>query len=400
MADRDDIFYGLSRAARAALPSMPSYKNKTVPEIAQDMDDQFRSLLQIARRSVFSRIYFKISDGFLQKRYERELSITSRELAVMNKQAGAPAVYTLNDSYDFFCTSASRIVDGKPVITSALDWGKLPEICKALYHAECEGEQGPYDIYNVVGYAGALRASARGRFAVALNRAPVPSYIFPHLRVASQYPEERWLKAKAQKSKLVFLFNAAAFAISCIRGEALDKFVSTAVSYLSTKISPPFLLREVFETATNFDEAVERIAKEKLSAPALMVLTGVNETENCAIYRTRSKCVIETTEAGYAGLKQKFMFSARIKVMKADKICVANHWPDHVARYLGHGFDRVDNPRERDANMRAQLDNEHIDIKQGIEVDSTVLYSEQCAATGASRAVAIDNRKPVAYHVK
>ena len=50
--------------------------------------------------------------------------------------------------------------------------------------------------------------------------------------------------------------------------------------------------------------------------------------------------------------------------------------------------------------MKTQLDNDHIDLKQGVEVDSTVLYSQYNVSEGSSRALAIQNRKPIAYHAK
>lgn len=398
MTDKDDIFYGLNKAEREALPAMPSFKNKSGAEIIANMPDRFRALMKVASGSVFKRAYFAVSDSYLKKKHEQTNSRYAAELQATDALAGRPQVYTLNESYDFFCTSASRIVDGKPVLLSTLDWGKMPEICHALFHAECEGDHGPYDMYNVTGYSGVFRGGAEGRFAVALNRAPVPTLF--NLPAIQKTEREHRLQDKARSHKLGFVFNLAAAVIAFARGETIAKFVSTAKSYTSREKTIPFVLREAFETAADFTQALDMAARTKLSGSGLMVMTGVDETENCAIYRTRNNCVIETTAAGFEKLSAQFADAANVTVLQADKICIANHWPDHIAKILGNGYDRIDFPRARCDAMKAQLDNDHVDLTQGVEVDSTVLYSEYTVADGSSRALAIDNRVPIAYHAK
>ena len=138
MTDNSDLYYGLTQAERDALPAMPSFKGETTAEIIANMPDKFRALMKVASGSVFKRVYFAVSDSYLKKKHEDTNSRYAAELRATDALAGSPKVYSLNESYDFFCTSASRIVDGKPVLLSTLDWGKMPEICQALYHAECE----------------------------------------------------------------------------------------------------------------------------------------------------------------------------------------------------------------------------------------------------------------------
>ena len=85
---------------------------------------------------------------------------------------GFPGVWFLNGSYQWSCTATARDEDGVPWLARTLDW-PFPGLGRHLEIARMRGAAGEFINVTWPGYAGVLTASAPGRFAAAINQAPL-----------------------------------------------------------------------------------------------------------------------------------------------------------------------------------------------------------------------------------
>jgi hypothetical protein len=167
---------------------------------------------------------------------------------------GIPGIWFLNGSYQWGCTAVARDEDGAPWIARTLDW-PFPGLGRYMEIARMRGAVGEFWSVTWPGYAGTLTAMAPGRFAAAINQAP--------LRRRTRMP---WLRP----------YDLGANALRTWR----------------IRFSPPdHLLREVFETCRNFAEAKHRLETVPLARPVIFTLAGCRPGE---------RCVIERTEEGFA----------------------------------------------------------------------------------------------------
>ena len=167
-------------------------------------------------------------------------------------------VHALNLSYEWACTTAAV----SPLMMRALDW-RLDGMGREIVVARHRSPAGSWLNVTWPGYVGVLTALAPGRFAAALNQAPLRrrTYVLPI----------DWL---------------------------IDR-----IKINGTRAMPPtHLLRLVFETCSTFDEAVEVLRDTPIALPALFAISGTDG----------NACVIERQE------ESAFVFDGN-EVM-------ANHW--------------------------------------------------------------------------
>jgi hypothetical protein len=72
-------------------------------------------------------------------------------------------------------------------------------------------------------------------------------------------------------------------------GFYLDWAVNRARVWRMPHLTPAHLLREVFETATTFDEAKRMLTERPISTPAIFSLSGVKPTETAIIERSETE---------------------------------------------------------------------------------------------------------------
>ncbi|MEM9059442.1 MAG: hypothetical protein AAGD13_03190 [Pseudomonadota bacterium] len=168
------------------------------------------------------------------------------EILSIRDALGRPGPVAFNLSYEFGCTARAFDADGAPVLFRTLDWpfeglGGLVEIVKL------RGTAGDWITATWPGVVGCLHGSAPGRFAIALNQAP----------------ERRsgW-------------------------GRAGDWIASKRQVFRATGLPPPHLLRQVFETAPDFDAARTMLSETPVAAPVIYTLAGTRPGEACTIERT------------------------------------------------------------------------------------------------------------------
>ena len=192
-------------------------------------------------------------DGITRRWLRRSNSPYLKEIEAIAAALGFPGIWFLNGSYEWGCTSIARD-DGTPWLARTLDW-PFPGLGRHVEIARMAGLAGEF--YNVTwpGFVGALTAMAPDRFAAAINQAP--------LWRRTRHP---WLRP----------YDIAANAISTWR---------------LAHIPPDQLLRQVFETCRDFDEARARLESVPIARPVIFTLAGC---------KPGKRCVIERTEDGFS----------------------------------------------------------------------------------------------------
>lgn len=232
-----------------------------IPLVAVDADasadmcrhdlDRVRSLVRSAmgRRShpvlpLVTRVVDHISYKWLARQADSYLE----EIRGAARLIGRPGVFFLNAVYEWSCSTSigpDPLGRGARMIR-VLDWG-LAGMGRHAIVARHRGKAGAF--YNATwpGYAGVVNAMAPGRFCAAINQAPrIP------------------------------ILGLGAFDEMIAR---LRLFASSATTLAS------HLLRRVFETAPDYEAAVEMLADSRvmLAAPALFALSGVEPDQGCVI---------------------------------------------------------------------------------------------------------------------
>lgn len=176
------------------------------------------------------------------------------EVAAIAATLGFPGIWFLNGSYQWGCTTLAREEEGVPWLARTLDW-PFPGLGRHVEVARMAGPAG--DFYSVTwpGYVGALTAMAPGRFAAAINQAP--------LWRRTRHP---WLR----------LYDIAANAQRTWR--------------VVRHIPPDQLLRQAFETCRSYAEARHLLESTPVARPVIFTLAGAVRGERCVIERTEDGC--------------------------------------------------------------------------------------------------------------
>jgi hypothetical protein len=193
-------------------------------------------------------------DAITRRWLRRSSSPYVGEIATIAATLGYPGVWFLNGCYQWGCTALAREEAGSPWLARTLDW-PFPGLGRYLEVARMQGPAGVFDNVGWPGYVGALTASAPGRFAAAINQAP--------LRRRTRHP---WLRP-------------------------YDMALNAVRSWRIRFIPPDHLLRLVFETCRNYDEARHRLETTPIARPVIYSLVGCKSGE---------RCVIERTEEGFS----------------------------------------------------------------------------------------------------
>jgi hypothetical protein len=187
-----------------------------------------------------------------------------------------PGIWLLNGSYQWGCTALAREEGGAPWLARTLDW-PFPGLGRHAEVAQMRGPAGEYFSVTWPGYVGVLTGMAPGRFAIAINQAP--------LWRRTRHP---WLR----------FYDIAANAVNTWRHVR--------------HIPPDQLLRTVFEDCAGFAEARQRLERIPIARPVIYTLAGTRADE---------RCVIERTEEGFA--------------TRDHATCAANDWLDPTAGWEG-----------------------------------------------------------------
>jgi hypothetical protein len=166
---------------------------------------------------------------------------------------GISGIWFLNGAYQWGCTALARDQGGVPWLARTLDW-PFPGLGRYVEIARMQGPAGPFDNVTWPGFVGTLTASAPGRFAAAINQAP--------LWRRTRHP---WLRP-------------------------CDMAMNALRTWRIRFMPPDHLLREVFESCKDFGAALRCLETTPVARPVIFILVGCERGEHC---------VIERTEQGY-----------------------------------------------------------------------------------------------------
>jgi hypothetical protein len=188
------------------------------------------------------------------------------EISAMADMLGRSGVYFLNVCFEWGCTSGVWDTQDGPLLRRVLDW-PFPALGEYVVVAHQSGPAGEFLNATWPGVSGVYQASAPGRFAAALNQAPMREH---GLGFAGD-----WLTARVAAAE-------------------------------NGGLPPAHLLRQMFETAPDYDTARQMLCETKLAVPAIFILAGVRAEEGCVIERTETDFVLRPMQGG--------------------RVCAANHF--------------------------------------------------------------------------
>jgi hypothetical protein len=205
-----------------------------------------------------------VTDWLARRWLMRSASPYKKEIADIAAILNIPGLWFLNGSYVWGCTALARTEGGVPWLARTLDW-PFPGLGRYVEVARMRGSAGEFVSVTWPGYVGVLTGLAPGRFAIAINQAP--------LRRRTRRP---WLR----------IYDIAVNAVNTWRHVR--------------HIPPDQLLRSVFETCRTFDQARERLETVPVARPVIYTLAGCGPGEHCIIERTEEAYITRFTATAAA----------------------------------------------------------------------------------------------------
>ena len=269
-------------------------------KLAEAYPKRLRAVHDLAVRKLTEK-GLKIVDGACKKWADKASVPYRLEIdGVSNALNGDPGTYVINLAFEMACTTgAVEDAEGGSRLLHTLDW-KLDGLGRLAVAARRHAPAGMWVNVTWPGYVGCLQGVAPGRFAAAINHAPIngkgPGYL--------AWPMSK-LKWWGQKG-----------------------------------VPPGLLLRKVFDECEDFDAAVEMIEKTPIAYPAIFSVLGTQEGEFSVIERTEnSKSTQKRAPAvtnhwlnnEFGGTVMAYQSSERLVAMKSriNKGIDADEWLVH-----------------------------------------------------------------------
>ncbi|HEY7300147.1 MAG TPA: hypothetical protein VH684_19815 [Xanthobacteraceae bacterium] len=264
------------------LPAIPVLDMRAAGPVreALDMPERLAALREACLTSLPSPVQsvLPVLDLLARRWLTRSASPYLSEVESIAAAVPYSGVWFLNGSYCWGCTTLAREEAGVPWLVRTLDWpfaglGRFVEL------ARMRGAAGEFQSLTWPGYVGCLTAMAPGRFAAALNQAPMWR--------RTKHP---WLRPY---------------------DVALNALATWRISFAP----PDHLLRDVFEHAVNFSEARRRLESTPVARPVIYTLVGCAPGERCVIERTEHSFATRSEETGAANdwLRSAPAWEARIR---------------------------------------------------------------------------------------
>lgn len=230
-----------------------------------DSHGEGMAALVASAEATYSRPVIWVADRISRRWLNRSANPHATEIAAVGRRLGRPGAHFLNLSYEWGCTTAVAPDPAGPGqrLNRTLDW-PLAGLGQHAVVLRCQGTAGPYDSVTWPGYSGVLTASAPGRFAAAINQAPMHRRGLPM---------------------------------------SLDWLLNRFRHWRETGLPPAHLLRVVFEECATYDEARERLTHEPICLPAIFTLAGVEKGKGYVIERLEHVAAVHEAPA-----------------------CASNHW--------------------------------------------------------------------------
>ncbi len=243
--------------------------------------DRVKALIAASRKTlgIYSQIasyaLLPLSDRIAKRWLKKTNNPYLPEIQKIAQVLNIAGIYGLNLSYEWGCTSGVFRTESGLRLHRVLDW-PFPELGKHIIVAKQQAATGIF--YNITwpGLSGTFNGLAPNRFAAALNLAPMR------------------------------LHN---------RGIILDWLRNRKQMYQQNALPPAHLLRKVFETATDYNQAKLILSTEPISVPAIYILSGTKNDEGCVIERLENDAAIR-------------------EIGTQTRVVATNHFQSH---FNGHG---------------------------------------------------------------
>ena len=219
-------------------------------ETLQREEGRAHALIEAATRHV-PRTALRSLDAISRRWLAKQDSVHLPEIDAIAARLRRPGAYFLSVNYEWGCTCrVAPASDHRSArLVRVLDW-RTPGLGRHVVAARVAGAAGPFVTLTWPGYTGVLQGNAPGRFAAALNQAPM------------RKPLGRFY---------------------------LDWAVNRARVWRMPHLTPAHLLREVFETARDFAEARRMLSERPISTPSIFSLAGVKPYETAIIERSETE---------------------------------------------------------------------------------------------------------------
>lgn len=263
-----------------ALPAIPVLDATGDDPVARTLDAAGdRLALLVARAAAhYGRPFLAAADGVSRRWLARNCTPYRDDVAAVAARLGTPGAWFLNASFEWCCTCgvAPDPQSGAMRILRVLDW-PLDGLGDGMVAARQSGAAGPYVNLTWPGFAGVVTAIAPGRFAAAINQAPMPH---------------------------------------CGLGLVGDWAAARLRVWRTCAAPPMHLLRRVFESCRDYAEARAALSRTPIALPAIFTLAGAGPGEGCVIERTAEAAHIHQAP-----------------------VTAANHWQTPALRGRARGTD-------------------------------------------------------------
>lgn len=247
----------------ASLPQIPVVELGSAPPLALLEAERGRAeALMAAARERLPEKLIELGDRLSGRWLERSANPYLEEIDAISLALDQPGAWFLNMNYEWACTGGVAPAPGDHGnrLLRVLDW-RLPGLGANLVAARREAAAGAWTELTWPGFVGTVQGLAPGRFAAALNQAP--------------------LRRRTG-----------------IRG--LDWAVERLGIWRQNGLPPAHLLRRVFERARDYNEAAAMLIKTPLALPAIFLLSGPKAGQGCIVERLENTAFLRLSPAAAA----------------------------------------------------------------------------------------------------
>lgn len=219
------------------------------------------ALIETARRH-YPASLLRLGDRLSERWLARNDNPYLDEIGEVADTLDRPGAWFLNVNYEWACTSGVAPAPGDRGnrLLRVLDW-RLPGLGRNLVAARRRTPLGPWVDITWPGFVGTVQGLAPGRFAAALNQAPL------RRRTAVK---------------------------------ALDWALERPRVWRRGGLPPAHLLRRVFERARHYHEAAAMLIKAPLALPAIFLLSGPKPGQGCVIERLEDRAFLRLSPTAAA----------------------------------------------------------------------------------------------------
>lgn len=227
-------------------------------ELARREKPRALALIRDTRRSygllsdLPSPAILRLGDRLSRAWFERARDPYLPDIEKIAKELGVPGIYALNLSYEWGCTSGVYATPEGPTLLRILDF-VYDGLGRHIVAAKQCASAGEFVNFTWPGSSGIIQASAPGRFAAALNLAPMRKH---RLTMAGDWLQNRRLMMK------------------------------------DTGMPPAHLLRKVFEEAPDYASAKTMLAQTPVCVPCIYILAGIHPGEGTVIKRLEKEAEV------------------------------------------------------------------------------------------------------------